>query len=142
MKIWKPSEEDGDVDLTPMIDIVFLLIVFFMTVANMITAEKHPIDMPVALNSVIPEDKQGERATITVMEDGSLYSGVYPVEDIAELKEILRKEKEREAERGEELKIFLRADSATEHQFVNDVMQAAAEVGLSKVIFAAYQSDK
>lgn len=136
MKLWKPNEEDGEVDLTPMIDIVFLLIVFFMTVANMITAEKKPIQMPVALNSVLPEE-YGERTTITVMEDGSLYSGVYSVE-LDELKDILVKQRERDPT----VKVFLRADSATEHQFVNEVMQAAAAAGLSNVVFAAYQSDK
>jgi len=136
MKLWKPYEEDGDIDLTPMIDIVFLLIVFFMTVANMITAEKHPIEMPVALNSVLPEE-YGERTTITVMEDGSLYSGVYSVE-LEELTDILREE----IESDPEVKVYLRADSATEHQFVNEVMQAAASVGLNNIVFAAYQSDK
>lgn len=136
MKFWTPSEEDGDIDLTPMIDIVFLLIVFFMTVASMITAEKHPIDMPVSLNSVLPEDF-GERSTITIMRDGSLYAGVYPV-TLDDLPEVLAGEKERRAN----LKVYLRADRGTEHQFVSEVMQACASVGLSNVVFAAYQSDK
>ena len=102
----------------------------------MITAEKHPIEMPVALNSVLPEE-YGERTTITVMEDGSLYSGVYSVE-LEELTDILREE----IESDPEVKVYLRADSATEHQFVNEVMQAAASVGLNNIVFAAYQSDK
>ena len=136
MKLWTPNEEDGDVDLTPMIDIVFLLIVFFMTVASMITAEKHPIDMPVSLNSVLPEDF-GERSTITIKRDGSLYAGVYPV-TLIELPEVLLAEKERRSN----LKIYLRADRGTEHQFVSEVMQACVSAGLSNVVFAAYQSDK
>ena len=136
MKNWKSNDEDGEVDLTPMIDIVFLLIVFFMTVANMISAEKHPIDMPVALNSTIPED-YGERTTVTVAADGSLYAGVYSVE-LPELSEILIAERERDPS----VRVFLRADSSTEHQYVNDVMQACAAAGLSNVVFAAYQSDK
>jgi biopolymer transport protein ExbD len=136
MKLWNNSEEDGEVDLTPMIDIVFLLIVFFMTVASMITAEKKPIDVPVALNSTIPED-YGERTTITVQRDGSLYAGVYDV-TLDELQEILIEEREQ----NPETRIFLRADRAAEHQYVNDVMQACAAAGLSKVIFAAFQSDK
>ncbi|WP_269524492.1 ExbD/TolR family protein [Coraliomargarita parva] len=136
MKLWKPDEGEGDVDLTPMIDIVFLLIVFFMTVASMITAEKVPINMPVALNSTIPEEF-GERTTITVMRDGSIYSGVYAV-TLDELTEVLA----REFESDPSVRVFLRADSATEHQYVNDVMQACASVGLSNIVFAAYQSDK
>lgn len=136
MKLWNNSEEDGEVDLTPMIDIVFLLIVFFMTVANMITAEKKPIEVPVALNSTLPED-YGERTTITVQKDGSLYSGVYAV-TLDELSDILVNAKEEDPT----VRVYLRADSSTEHQFVNDVMKACAAAGLSNVIFAAYQSDK
>lgn len=136
MKNWSSNEDDGEVDLTPMIDIVFLLIVFFMTVANMITAEKHPIEVPVALNSILPEN-YGERTTVTVMADGSVYSGVYSV-DLNELAEILASERASDPS----VKVFLRADSSAEHQFVNDVMQVCASVGLSNVVFAAYQSDK
>jgi len=41
-----------------------------------------------------------------------------------------------------ELKVYIRADSFTEHQYINDVMEACAAVGIYNVIFAAYQSDK
>jgi biopolymer transport protein ExbD len=136
MKLWNNSEEDGEVDLTPMIDIVFLLIVFFMTVANMITAEKKPIDVPVALNSTIPED-YGERTTITIQRDGSLYSGVFDV-TLEELRTVLIDAQKQDPT----VKVYLRADSAAEHQYVNDVMKACAAAGLSNVIFAAFQSDK
>jgi biopolymer transport protein ExbD len=135
MKIWSPDIGEDEVDLTPMIDVVFLLIVFFMTVANMITAEKIEVEMPVALNSVIPEEFGG-RNTITVARDGSLYAGVYPV-DLDRLEEILRAE----LDSNPELKVYIRADSYTEHQFINDVMESCAALGISNVIFAAYQSE-
>ena len=136
MAQWKPEHDDGDVDLTPMIDIVFLLIVFFMTVASVITAEKVPVDMAVALNSTIPED-YGERTTITVRQDGSIFAGVFPV-SLDELTDILREE----IKADPSVKVYLRADRATEHQFVNDVMEACRSVGLFNIIFAAYQSEK
>ena len=136
MKLWKPDEEDGEIDLTPMIDIVFLLIVFFMTVANMITAEKLPINMPVAIHSQIPEDF-GTRTTITVQRDGSVYSGVSPV-TLDELGDILAGE----IEADPKVKVYLRADGNTEHQYINEVMQECAAAGLNNVVFAAYQSDK
>lgn len=129
--------EDADIiDLTPMIDIVFLLIVFFMTVASMITAERIPLTMPVAPNSSIPEDF-GKRTTLTVMRDGSIYAGVYSV-SLNELPALLT----RELEEKPDIRVYLRADSAVEHQYVNDVMQACAAAGISNIVFAAYQSDK
>ncbi|MFO8026094.1 MAG: biopolymer transporter ExbD [Opitutales bacterium] len=136
MKIWAPDTSNEDVDLTPMIDVVFLLIVFFMTVANMITSEKIEVDMPVAEHSVVPEEFGG-RNTITVTRDGSIYAGVYPV-DLDGLEEILQQE----LNNNDELKVYIRADSYTEHQYINDVMESCAALGIYNVIFAAYQSDK
>lgn len=136
MKIWSPEIGEEEIDLTPMIDVVFLLIVFFMTVANMITSEKKEIDMPVATHSVIPEEFGG-RSTITVMRDGTVYAGVNQV-DLDGLEQILQ----RELNNDPELKVYLRADSYAEHQFVNDVMESCAAIGIYNVIFAAYQSDK
>jgi len=136
MKIWSPDTKEEEVDLTPMIDVVFLLIVFFMTVANMITSEKVDISMPVAVHSIIPEEFGG-RNTVTVLRDGSIYAGVQPV-DLDGLKGILQYEFNQDPK----LKVYIRADSFAEHQFVNEVMQACASVGIYNVIFAAYQSDK
>lgn len=136
MKIWSPDPGNEEYDLTPMIDIVFLLIVFFMTVANMITSEKIEVDMPVAIHSVIPEEFGG-RNTITVGRDGSLYAGVYSV-DLDGLEKIL----DAELNNNPKLKVYIRADSYTEHQYINDVMESCAALGISNVIFAAYQSDK
>jgi biopolymer transport protein ExbD len=74
-----PQEETSDLpDLTPMIDIVFLLIVFFMTVANMQVRERVPIKVPLAENAVIPEER-GIRMTITIQSDGALFFGARPV---------------------------------------------------------------
>lgn len=136
MKIWAPDTDDQEYDLTPMIDIVFLLIVFFMTVANMISSEKLEIDMPVAIHSVIPEEFGG-RNTITVDRNGAIYAGVFPV-DLDGLEGILQQE----INNNNEVKVYLRADRFTEHQYINDVMEVCAAVGIYNVIFAAYQSDK
>ena len=136
MKIWSPDTGNDEVDLTPMIDVVFLLIEFFMTVANMITAEKIEVEMPVAIHSVIPEEFGG-RNTITVTRDGSIFAGVYPV-DLDGMEAIL----ETQIREDPELKVYIRADSFTEHQYINDVMEACAAIGIYNVIFAAYQSEK
>jgi len=135
MKIWSPDTGDDEIDLTPMIDVVFLLIVFFMTVANMITAEKIPVEMPVAIHSVIPEEFGG-RNTITVTEDGSIFAGTLAT-DLDGLEAIL----DAELQRDPKLKVYIRADRFTEHQFINDVMETCAAVGIFNVIFAAYQTE-
>jgi biopolymer transport protein ExbD len=55
---WELEQTDDEPDLTPMIDIVFLLIVFFMTVASVVTAKRVEIEAPIAENAVIAETQE------------------------------------------------------------------------------------
>lgn len=131
-----PQEETSDLpDLTPMIDIVFLLIVFFMTVANMQVRELVPIDVPVAENAVIPEER-GIRITVTVKSDGSLFFGARPVV-IEELADYIAQSKAS----VQNLKINVRADANVPFKEVREVFAAAAEGGVPNVVFATHQSD-
>jgi biopolymer transport protein ExbD len=131
-----PQEDTSDLpDLTPMIDIVFLLIVFFMTVANMQVRELVPIKIPVAENAVIPEER-GIRITVTVKSDGSLFFGARPVV-IEELAGYISRSKAS----VENLKINVRADANVPFKQVREVFAAAAEGGVPNIVFATHQSD-
>lgn len=136
MKPRLPQQTDDTFDLTPMIDIVFLLIFFFMTVAKVIADEKIPVELPIATQSVIP-DELGTRQTVSIQADGTLYAGIRTV-TLEELTEIVRQ--------GNltypGFKVFIRADAATPHQFVRDAMKACADAGAYDIVFGVYQSDK
>ncbi|WPJ98032.1 biopolymer transporter ExbD [Coraliomargarita algicola] len=133
----RPIEETSETpDLTPMIDIVFLLIVFFMTVANMQVQQMVPIRVPIAENASIP-DERGMRTTITLKSDGSLFFGAQSIliEDLAGLVT--------QAKLGSpQLKVYVRADAQVPFKEVRKVFAAAAAGGVPNVIFATYQSDK
>lgn len=131
-----PQEETSDLpDLTPMIDIVFLLIVFFMTVANMQVRERVPIKVPLAENAVIPEER-GIRMTITIQSDGALFFGARPVV-IEELAGYIAQSRAS----VESLKLNVRADANVPFKQVREVFAAAAEGGVPDVVFATHQSD-
>ena len=79
MKPQRYTEDGNDLpDLTPMIDIVFLLIVFFMTVATLQVQELIEIDVPIAADAVIPDDRSA-RAVVTIQNDGALFFGSQPI---------------------------------------------------------------
>ena len=133
----RPIAETSDMpDLTPMIDIVFLLIVFFMTVANMQVQQRVPIAVPIAERATIPEDRSG-RVTVTLKEDGSVYYGpaVVAMEDLSALIA--------QSKAGNpNLKVYVRADAKVPFKEVRGVFGAAAAGGVPNVVFATFQSAK
>lgn len=131
MKTWTPDEVDPEFDLTPMIDVVFLLIAFFMTLISFISAELIDLQLPEAEQASIPEDP-GERQYISVEADGSVYLGATPTSFEALPAYLQKKQQENPS-----MKVFLRADSATPHRHVNKVMEACAQAGIFNLIFAS-----
>ena len=72
MAMWTPEEVDPEFELTPMIDVVFLLIAFFMTLISFISAELVELELPEAVEASIPEEP-GDRQYISIDREGQLY---------------------------------------------------------------------
>ena len=135
MKFVLPSGEgeEGEIPMAPMIDMVFLLLIFFMVASHFHQLERVDINVPVADQAKVPEELDGRR-TITVKEDGVIYLGTTPV-PLDEVGPAIKKE----IERVPALKIYLRADRGTPHKDVREVMKRCAENGAVEILFAAYE---
>lgn len=129
MKAWKPADNDGGFELTPMIDVVFLLITFFMTVTSYANAELIQIAMPIAPEAKVPEDV-GDRQFISIAENGTYFLGAF-TSDLAEIKQRLIERNEKEGFRG----AYIRADANTPHKYVNDLMKTCAEASVYNILF-------
>lgn len=132
---YKLPQGDEGFDLTPMIDVVFLLIVFFMTVASALTTNKLDLNLAVAEESAIPKEIK-DRFTVSVSDDGRFYFGVQELSE-QQLSERLAKV----VDNNTNIKIVLRAGRMAEHQHVNKLLTLCAENGINDIIFATYQSD-
>jgi biopolymer transport protein ExbD len=81
-----PSEEFA---MTPMIDMVFLLLVFFMCVSSLAQADKKlKLELPESAESKVPENLT-DRGVVSVDAAGRVYLGATPVE-LERLTEALR----------------------------------------------------
>ena len=129
MKVWKPSEDDGKFELTPMIDVVFLLITFFMTVTSYASAELVQVAMPIAPEAKVPEDV-GDRQFLSVSENGTFFLGAF-ASDLPTIKEALMAHNQREGFKG----AYIRADAHTPFRYVNDLMKTCAEAGVYNILF-------
>ena len=133
MKMWAPDDVDPEFELTPMIDVVFLLIAFFMTLMSFISAELIKLELPTAEEATIPEDP-GERQYISVTYDGEVYLGAAPISLDALPSQLSRMRAEIPG-----LKLYLRSDGVTAHRHVNAIMEACAKAGIFDIIFATEQ---
>lgn len=121
--------------MTPMIDMVFLLLVFFMTVSTLAQADRQvELELPESASSDVPNDLS-DRGTISIDATGQIYMGSIP----QTLQEMQRLLKASMAENSD-LRIHLRADRTTEYQHIKEALRACAEVGAYEVIYSTYQS--
>lgn len=118
-----------------MIDMVFLLLVFFMTVASVAQNQRQvKLDLPESDESKIPEDASG-RGILSVDAEGNYYIG----DQSRSLEEVATAIKARMAA-DPELRVQVRADQATEYQHVRQLLKTAAEAGAYEIIYATYEA--
>ncbi len=131
MKLRHSRLENPDVNLTPLIDVVFLLLIFFMVSTSFNQDAELAIDLPEA--SAKPEIKKEKRIELTIDAKGAYYlNGKALVNrQLQSLKRALR-----EAAAGETPPIIVTADANTPHQAVITVMDAASQLGLVRLSFA------
>ena len=133
MKINLAQKEEAKFEMAPMIDMVFLLLVFFMMASQMAQQQNIDLKVPEASKAVVPTNHQ-PRWIVNITEKGDLYEGQNPIqlEQLsAHLKAQLRI--------NPETKVYLRADRNTKHKEVKKVMMEMAKAGVSDFIFATLQ---
>ena len=121
------------IDLSPMIDLVFLLLIFFMIASTAITYPKITgLTVPDATVGRTPDLTQS-RVVINIFKDGRVVDGTGTVELSLDDVEVLMAEQKAAMPT---IQLHLRADKETPHKKVKDVIAASARGGVSKVIFS------
>lgn len=120
---------DPLVDVTPMIDVVFQLVLFFMVSTTFKTAPGIQVDLPRSSQDVVVAEDEDINIWMTL--DGELYIDEVPV-DLAGLRTRLQ----RAADRDPDTLIVIKADTGVEHGRVVQVMDLARARGLSRLAIA------
>jgi biopolymer transport protein ExbD len=131
---------EDEINMAPMIDMVFLLLIFFMVASHMSKMDRTPVELPVADKSTVPENAKG-RQLITIRSQDATGEKVdilmnlksVELEEIAPIVEKLLAE-------DENAEVYLRADRYAKHKHVKEVMAACAKGGVANVIFATFES--
>jgi biopolymer transport protein ExbD len=122
-------------NMTPMIDVVFLLIIFFLVSSHLARQENRlPLDLPVA-STFDPLDPEKAPLTISVDRQAKIrVAGKFV--DLDSLAAILSN-LSKPADSGASIRI--RTDGEVQYQFVEPVLRLAARAGVTDAAIAVYE---
>jgi len=120
---------ESNVDVTPLIDIIFQLVLFFMVSATFVTSPGIEVDLPRSSADTVLRDN--DDLSVLIAEGGAVYVDELPV-DFAGLQSAL----DRAAAENPNTLIMLKADRGVVHGRVVAVMDAARARGLTRLAIA------
>lgn len=138
MNFKQVEDEEVNIGLTPLIDVVFILLLFFMVTTTFNRHAELRIDLPEASTETKPgEEKQLE---ITINADGEFYvngKGVVNTQQKTLMTAILK-----ELDGDKEMPVSLRADAKTSHQSFITALDALSKLGLTRLSIATTQTSE
>ena len=136
----KAKNEACDIDMTPMIDIVFQLIIFFVVTLKFTSDFNQDILLEDGKNGVTLTQENMPQSTLEIELDRRGHISMYNFRFSDEqMRGILRNRVNRV---GKEFPILIRADRRTDHIHVKRVMDLCTEAGVWKLSFVAVQDHK
>ena len=128
MKFRRKPRETVDINLVSLIDVVFVLLLFFVVTTTFTRETQLRVDLPEAVSGSPAED-QTRQLDIAISAEGvsSVNTQVLPKSDLATLMEALQKESGGDTSRP----LSISADGKTQHQAVITAMDAAGKLGFS-----------
>jgi biopolymer transport protein ExbD len=134
-KLRRRHQDPEDFQMAPMIDMVFLLLVFFMTVASVAKSQRQiELELPESEESIVPEDASG-RGILSVDAAGAYFIGDQP-HTLESIQSAIRMR----IQSDPTTQVQVRADQATKYAAVQRLLKAAAEAGAYEIIYATYQA--
>jgi biopolymer transport protein ExbD len=132
MNLQPGGEDEPEVNLTPLIDVVFLLLIFFMVSTTFEHQSRIQIELPEATAS--PDEIEKESIEIIIDAQGRYFIGEEQVvnTELKTLKSALSKVLgDRKA-----VPVTIRADASTPHQAVITALDATSQLGLTQISLA------
>ena len=132
MNLQPGGNDEPDINLTPLIDVVFLLLIFFMVSTTFERQSRIQIELPEATTDATAQDDN----TLEILVDakGRYFIGDQQVIN-SELKTLKAAISKAVGNRGE-LPVTIRADANTPNQSVIRVLDATSQLGLTHISLA------
>jgi len=132
MNLQPVDTDEPDVNLTPLIDVVFLLLIFFMVSTTFEHQSRIKIDLPEA--SAAPTSQEDERLEILIDAQGRYFIGDQQV--VNTTAKTLKSAISKAVGEREGLAVIIRADAETPHQAVITALDVTSQLGLTHISLA------
>ena len=134
MKLSVRPPKKARIEIIPMIDTVFFLLVFFMMASLSMTVYR---GVPLSLPKASSGESRQDRVSVSVTREGTVYLAREQVEP-AQLTERLRSLHEKDPE----VVVVISADGDVTHRRVVEAMDAARVAGISRMAIAVQPMEK
>lgn len=141
MKFQRKKRQKVDITLVSMIDVLFVLLLFFMVSTTFNKPSQVKISLPQA--NAEPGENTPKTVNLTINADGVYYlegEDKLPHELVNQKEETLKQELAKLAQQSTEVPFIINADAKTPHQFVIRALDVAGQVGFTHITFAAQQT--
>ena len=135
MRLVKTKRKFGcEINITALIDIVFLLIIFSMVVSQFTKLQAEQLALPSAHTGRPPQPTPGGRVVVNVLPTGRIVVGGHEYSGTS-LEAFLAGEVGRRG--AQDVSVVIRSDENTPWEHVSRIMQACAAKGIARVKVAA-----
>lgn len=123
--------EAHDINVTPFIDVMLVLLIIFMIAAPLSTVDL-PVDLP--SSTAVPQKKPDKPTYVTIKADLAVAIGEMPVKRVDLVRSL-----DAMSEEGKSRRIFLRADRAVPYGELMDVLERLRAGGYSRIALVALE---
>lgn len=137
MKIKQPRKEDPEISLISLIDVVLMLVIFFMLSSTFVDEGRMKVQLPTAIES--PRPGPAERIVVTVTQQGSYRVNERELTNAG--RDTLRRAVAEVAGESRDGRVVLRADANASHQAVVTAMDVLGRMGFAQLDIATVQAE-
>src|SRR5688572_30828025 len=143
------GDGDPEFQIAPMIDVLLVLLVFFMSITSSQVAKVEAMSLPVAPNAV-KKDQMRSEAIVNIRWDAATEKPTYRLEGkeykdyklLAPPLKMMKEYNDRNPGSGNpRYRVVIRAERDVHSAVINRVMNIAGEAGIDEICFGVYNKE-
>lgn len=136
-------EEDPEFQIAPMIDILLVLLIFFMSIAtDQVLQVNKDVVLPVAMDGQdVGKEKRSELIVNIVWNEIGQTGGIIVDDKAIEAVALTSRIQTMAAAKSDDFRVVIRADKGARYAYTKEVMRAVGAGGVGKITFSVVDKE-